>query len=371
MRILQISSARNIGGGERHFTDLANCLARRGHDVFAALVKGSPLVKPLIDVPRENILELRLRNALDASSALRLGRFMGKRGIQIAHAHVARDYPVAALAARTAGDVPLVITRHLLRPVNRIHRFTLNRVARVIAPTEENARFLREQNIFSEAKISVVIPGIDLEAFQQSSFNDVTNRQELDSKTRLLVGTAGELREHKGQDVFLRAAALIAKRFNDVHFLIAGEDNSPAKEYHAHLRRLVAELKLEQRVRFLGWLESMAPFYRSLDIFVSSSRDELFGMAMVEAMACGTPVVATATHGALEIINDGVTGRLVPIDNVDALASAIVALLEDEQERRRIAELGRIAARDRFSLDRMVDDTERIYRDVLGGRINQ
>ena len=131
MKILQICSARQLGGGEKHLADLANGLARRGHEVYAAVAPWSPLVAELSSLPKQNIVELPMRNSLNVASALKLARLVRQHEIEIIHAHVARDYPLAALAARRAG-ARLVLTRHVLFPLNRIHKVTLRRTSRVI-----------------------------------------------------------------------------------------------------------------------------------------------------------------------------------------------------------------------------------------------
>src|SRR5438309_8335540 len=132
MRILQLCSAREIGGGERHLTDLANSLSRREHDVYAALALSSPLRAGLSHVPGQNIVELPMRNSLHIASAAKLARFVRANQIEIVHAHIARDYPLAALVAGR-GKARLVLTRHVLFPLRRIHKLTLRRVAYVIA----------------------------------------------------------------------------------------------------------------------------------------------------------------------------------------------------------------------------------------------
>ena len=142
MRILQICSAREIGGGERHLADLANNLASRGHEIFAAIAPGSPVRAELSSLAADNIIELPMRNALSVSSGLRLSRFVRERRIEIIHAHVARDYPLAALAAGRSG-ARLVLTRHVLFPLSRIHRLTLRRTSRVIAVSGAVADGLR------------------------------------------------------------------------------------------------------------------------------------------------------------------------------------------------------------------------------------
>lgn len=366
MRILHINSARSFGGGERHTADLANALARRGHEVFAATPKGAPLACELKRVPSENVFELPLRNALDVQSAIELARRVREKGIEIIHAHVARDYLLAALASRRSA-VPLVLTRHLERPLKSLHKWTLSGVARVIAVSEAVERSLVAQKIFPPEKIRRIPNGIDVERFERRvrSFDIQRFRRLSGIRGRLVVGLAGELREHKGQEDFIRAAHLIASEFADVDFVIAGEDHSPRKEYRAHLERLVHELNLQTRVHFTGWVEDVAALLPALNIFVSSSRVEPFGLVMVEAMAAGLAVVATATGGAREIVEDGVTGKLVAVGDVQALSKAIASLLSNEEARARMGENGRVRARSRFSLERMVDETEALYREVL------
>jgi glycosyltransferase involved in cell wall biosynthesis len=369
MRILHINSARSFGGGERHTADLANALCRRGHEVFAAAPGGSPLVQELKRVPAENVFELPLRNALDVQSAIELARRVREREIEIIHAHVARDYLLAALASRRS-DAPLILTRHLERPLKSLHKWTLSGVARVIAVSEAVERALLAQKIFPTEKVRRIPNGIDVERFERRarSFDTQRFRRLSGIQGRLVVGMAGELREHKGQEDFIRAAQRVARDVADVDFLIAGEDHSPRKEYRAHLERLVRELELQNRLHFTGWVEDVTAFLPALDLFVSPSRVEPFGLVMVEAMAAGLPVVATATGGALEIVKDGATGTLVPIGDWQALSAAVSSLLANEEERRRMGESGHRRALEYFSLERMVAETEALYREVLDAR---
>jgi glycosyltransferase involved in cell wall biosynthesis len=369
LRILHISSARALGGGERHLADLANALSRRGHEVYAALVPRSPLNQELNALPRQNIFTLRLRNALDIGSALELGRLMRKQRIEIVHAHMARDYPLAALAARRAGNAALIVTRHVLFPLNKLHVLTLSRAARIIAVSEAVARALSAQKLFPQDRLSIVRNGIDVERFDvgKNGFNrEAFCRNAGVAPGRLLVATLGEIKQLKGQEEFLRAASLIARRFGEVDFIIAGCDTSRTGEHRARTERLITELDLHGRVHLTGWLDDVAPLLAATDVFVSASHTESFGITIVEAMASGAAVVATATEGAREIIEDGVTGLLVPLGDVEALASAIVRLLEDAPERKRLGARAREVARTRFSLERMVAQTEQIYHEALG-----
>lgn len=369
MRILHINSARSFAGGERHTADLANELSRRGHEVFAAVAPLSPLIAELKRISTRNTFELPLRNALDVQSAIELARRVRENGIEIIHAHVARDYLLAALASRRS-NVPLVLTRHLERPLKSLHRWTLSRVARVIAVSEAVERSLLEQKIFVPEKIRRIPNGIDVDRFERLArgFDTRRFRRLMGVEERRLVGITGELREHKGQEDFLRAAGIVAHERPNVDFIIAGEDPGPRKEYRARLERLAAELGITERVHFTGWLRDVLELLPALDIFVSASHVEPFGLVMVEAMACGLPVVATLTGGAREIVEDGVTGKLVPVRDAEAMAEAIAALLSDDAARQLMGERGRERARSRFGLSRMVSETEELYREVLAAK---
>jgi glycosyltransferase involved in cell wall biosynthesis len=370
LRILQISSARALGGGERHLIDLSQGLARRGHEVHVALRPNSPLREKLAFLPTQNLITLPLRNALDIKSALALARAMRERRIEIAHAHMARDYPLAALAAKRNRDTRLIITRHVLFPLRRIHGLTLSNVTRIIAVSEPVARALHAQRLFPARKISLVPNGINMERF--SAAKRVSSRAAICEKLqiapdRLLVGTLGEINQLKGHEEFLRAAALIAERFVEAVFIIAGADSSATGVHRSALERLIVELKLSGRVYLTGWVEDVEAMLAALDVFVSASRTESFGLAIVEAMASGVAVVATATEGARSIIEDGVTGRLVAIGDVEGLASSVVQLLSGKDERDRMSAHALKAARERFGLERMVEATERIYVEAMSG----
>jgi glycosyltransferase involved in cell wall biosynthesis len=362
MRILQLSSARHFGGGERHVVDLTNALIHRGHDLFVAAIPDSPLLPELSQIPNQRICALPFRNAADIPSAWKLRRFVRDHQIEIVHAHVGRDYPLAALAVGS-GKARLILTRHVMFPLSNIHRLTRRRVSRVIAVSEAVADSIRAQKIFHEHQIAVVNHGIDL-----SRFDDAKQKQPAGEKKLLRVGIFGELSPVKGQLDFVSAAASIAAERDDVEFLVAGLDHSDDGRNRRAIERLIEKCGLGSRIRVIDSIVDVPSFLGGLDLFVSASHSEAFGLAIVEAMACGVPVVATMTGGACEIIEPEQTGRLVPVGDADVLAHAVMELLSDDRQRKVLAANARRAVAERFSLDRMVADTEEVYRAVVGGR---
>ena len=367
MRILQISSAQSLGGGERHLADLANGLTHRGHDVYVALRPNSPLLQELAALSNANITTLPLRNSLDAKSAQELSRLVRRNKIQIVHAHMARDYPLAAYAARRNPLSKLIITRHVLFPLSRVHRITLSRAARVIAVSQAVAARTAADGIVPAEKINVVLNGTDTARFANARAK-FDRRQFLDTwklaSGALLVGSVGELNPLKGQEEILRAASQILKRLPQTHFIIAGVDHSRGNQHRTRLEQLIKELNVKSQVSLVGWLNDLAELYCALDVFVSASHTESFGLAIAEAMASRTAVVATETDGARELVDSGKTGLLVPIGDVDKLAESILLLLRDKEERTCLGEAAQRAASVNFSLERMIAETERIYSEV-------
>jgi glycosyltransferase involved in cell wall biosynthesis len=154
----------------------------------------------------------------------------------------------------------------------------------------------------------------------------------------------------------------LLKQHPNLYFFIAGIDHSRDNKNRIALEQLIEELKLTERIRLVGWLDDLAQLYCALDVFVSSSHTESFGLAIAEAMASSAAVVATDTEGAREIIQTGETGLLVPIGDVDKLAKAVLDLLDDKNRRVGLGRAAQESVATKFGVERMIDETEEIYR---------
>ena len=367
MRVLQISSARNFGGGEKHLVDLCRGLKRRGHEVLVALRPTNKWQERFDFLAPENFLHVSIRNSFGVFSAQRIAEFVRENDIQIIHAHVARDYIPASLACRIAKTPRLVLTRHVLFPMKPFHKFALKNVSKVIAVSGAAAESL--ETIFPKEKIRVVPNGIEIEKRAGAGYGEKL-RREFRSEHNIpydaaLIGVVGELKLLKGQRDFVLAAKIIAEKFPQAHFIIVGKDNSANQSFRNELKRLVKIFNLENRFLWLNWVEETAPLLQALDVFVSPSHSESFGLAILEAMASGTAIAAAETEGAKEILRDGETALLVPVQQPVALAAAIDRLLTDENLRARLGGQARDFAAVNFSLERMIDETEKVYREQI------
>lgn len=367
MRVLQISSAKNFGGGERHLVDLCRSLYSNGNVVFAVVRTKNDWDERLSFLAEKNLLRLPLRNSLDVFSAVKLAEFIRHNKIDIVHVHLARDYPVAGLAVRLCKNAKLVLTRHVLFPLNGLQKFALSNVSKAVAVSKAVEVLL--QKTFPAEKITVVSNGIDTEKWNR------INRQELNEAFRnaheipldaRLIGTVGELKELKGQQDFVLAAQIVAGKFPDARFVIVGKDNSRNRHFRQKLKRMVKIFGLEQRFLWLDWVEDIEKLISALDIFVSASHTESFGLAIIEAMAGGCAVAATKTAGAAEIIKHNETGLLVSLESPVKLAEAVGSLLADDNLRRRLSENAQKTVSEKFDISLMTAETEKIYREIIG-----
>jgi glycosyltransferase involved in cell wall biosynthesis len=359
---MYISSALTYGGGERHLVDLAREMTARGHEVFIGLRPTNQWQERFSFLPPERFLRVSVRNSFGMLSANRIARFLVKNNIHLLHAHVARDYLAAAVAARSA-KARLVITRHVMFPMKSFHRLALRNVDRAIAVSPAMVGHLAR--IFHQKKIVVIPNGIDVSSDTQDGISKAIEFRSLHSIPRdaPLIVTLGELKPLKGQRDFVLAADQVRKSLDDARFVIAGRDNSIDKKTRRELKRLAKVLGLEGRIVWLDWLDDIAPLLAAADLFVSPSHSESFGLAILDAMAAGTPVVATATDGAKTLISD--PDALVPIKDPLALSEAIIKYLDDPDIRKALGAKLAEDARAKFSLASMCDATEIVYREVL------
>jgi glycosyltransferase involved in cell wall biosynthesis len=180
-----------------------------------------------------------------------------------------------------------------------------------------------------------------------------------------IVGFAARLDPWKGADVFLAAAAQVAQARRDVVFVVAGGAPQGLERHEADLRAQVAQSGLSDRVMFLGWryrMQDMADVMEGFDVFCHTSVvAEPFGLVLLEAMAMGTPVIASKAGGPLSILQDGVSGVLCPPGRPEALATGILALLDDPDRARRIGATGRARVEAEFSVPRFTERLSAVY----------
>jgi glycosyltransferase involved in cell wall biosynthesis len=216
-------------------------------------------------------------------------------------------------------------------------------------------------------KTEVVHNGIQLDQFDPTMDGRPFRQQYHIPIDAPLVGMIGRLRPWKGQTQFLHMAALINRQHPETYFAIIGGANFDIQgdDYPQQLRQLTQALSLANRVIFTGMLTDVRPSLAAMDIFVHPGDPEPFGLVNIEAMAMARPVAAFR-HGALpEIVEDGLTGSLVPTGDIPALAQAVAGLLFAPEKRSQMGVNGRIRAETCFAIQRTAQKISQILRTVI------
>lgn len=354
MRVLLVSPTSVPGGAERALAGLALRLPELGIEARAALLQPGPLEDWLAEAgcPVEVIDAGRTRQLhRTAASVVRLAQMARK--VDVVVSNQSKGHVYGGLAARLAGR-PAVWWQHGTPERSPIES-TAARVpaAAVVAGSQQS--YDAQRRLTPRRRVELVFPGIDVRGVRARRGSGAGIRGVNKFGNVPLVGIVGRLQEWKGQGVFLQAASQVAQSFPSVIFLVVGGAILGWEgDYPDQLRRLAKELGIEHRVHFVGHQDDVYPWFDALDVVVHASFGEPFGLVLIEAMALGKPVVATAAGGPVDIIEDGVSGILVPPGDHGAMAAAVTKLLEDEQLR---AELGAEASvrADEFDDHRMAE----------------
>ncbi len=368
MRVLHLIKATGLAGAEAHLLVLLDGLRRAGLDarLLVLVAPGNP-VEALARAAGDRGIPITRRSLLgdlDVSLGPRLAREFSRAKPAIVHTHLIHADVHGLVAARLAGVPAVVTTRHNLnpfrtRPLSRLlHRLYWPRVDGCIAVSDGVARFAIEIEGASPAQVRTIRHG--LEEPPRGPDRPALRADLGIRESDRVVGMVGRLVEQKGFLYGLEAFALIADRCPDCHLLIAGE--GPVR---TELERRVGELDLTARVRFLGWRSDAAALMRAFDLLLVPSLWEGFGFVILEAMARGVPIIASAVGGIPEVVITGSTGILVQPRDVEGMGRALANLLDDGTRRQGMGQAARERVRAHFSAQRMVAETIGLYQELM------
>jgi len=354
---LHIDSARGWRGGQNQVLLTVNGLRAMGHRAALVAHPDGELRKRAAE--GLDLIPLAARNEMDFTAAWRLSRILRRLGPDVVHAHDPHSVAMAALAlsmSTMAPAPPLVAARrvdfHLKG--NSLSRWKNRQVDCFIAASEAIRQMLIGDGVPAERTVTVH-EGIDVERVVATPAVNVHEALWLPHHAPL-VGNVAALVPHKGQRYLIEATHQLMRTIPDTRVVIFGEG-----ELREHLEHLVHEHHLEKHVLLPGFRLDVLGCIKGLDLFVMSSVTEGLGTSLLDAMACARPIVATRTGGIPEVVEDGVTGVLVPPRDAAALARAMAALLTDAPRREQLAAAGLARVRERFTVERMVAETLEVY----------
>jgi len=307
----------------------------------------------------------------DVRALIAMTRLIRRERYAIVHTHSSKPGFLGRLAAHLAGTPVVIHTIHGF-PFNDfmpqlIHNFfvALERWAsalshRLITVSELNRKKAINLGIAPASKFQTIYSGIQFDLFDHP-VDAAALRQSLEIGTdRTVIGFVGRLSPQKDPLSFVEAMPEILRRHPGTLFLIVGDG-----ELRQATEQRAEQLGVAAAMRILGFREDVPDLLRAMDLFVLSSRWEGLGRSLTEALYCGLPAVATAVEGVPELISDGETGRLVPPQDPEALAQAVIDLLDDPARARGLARAGQARVRGLFNVQHMVDEIDALYQTEL------
>jgi glycosyltransferase involved in cell wall biosynthesis len=366
LRVLQLLAGCRVGGLERVALTLAERLGERFDFRVVAYDDAWGPLRPAFDAAGAPVRALPRRPGVDLRYPLRLARILRREEIDVVHAHNRTAWFYATLASRLAGGVPVVLTSHdRTAPrlgVRPLQRLCARATTRAVAVSDIGRRALLATEGFDPSRVVVVRNGADERRFRDGADRPAARRALRLPEDAEVVGTVARLHPEKNVPLVVRAFAAVAARRPRARLVVAGDGPELGT-----CEELARDLRVADRTRFLGERADVTGVLSALDVFALGSDSEGLPVALLEAMACGLPVVATDVGAVAEAVADGTTGTLVPPRDPAAMARALESLLADPARREFLGGSGRA----RFSADltaaRMAEGYGRVYVDALQG----
>ncbi len=325
--ILFVSSAPHVAGGEINLLALLDtidfarftpyCLYNPLSHFETYQLNGKVVLIPFIFPlhTRSNIL--RLANAL-----VRLALLLKRYRVDLIYINIARDFKLLQPLYR-AMKIPAILHIHIDEPDDSLKWIRANRADRILFPSRATMTAVLEHSPWIDSsKCFHVHNAVDLSKYFPHPTQRLKNELSTD-KNLPVIGIVGQLKKIKGQHLFLEMVKGLSLKGVVAQYIIVGDDSVQRGKYETSLKRRAMELGVENKIKFLGYRKDIPEIMSLCDLLVVPSLHEPFGRVVIEAMACGTPVVASAVGGIVEIFEDGYGGLFFPPGDVDALTEKV------------------------------------------------
>ena len=362
MKILHLNTEKTWRGGEQQTLYLLQSLKQRHITSHLVCQPASMLAERALAANIE-VFPIAMRGETDLAAGRHLRKLIRKFSYDILHSHTSHAHSLAYLASIGCKTCRLV-TRRVDFSIFRRSRLRLSALKYrhmadyYIAISHKIKQVMVADGIAAD-RIFVVHSGVDLQRFEKDSGNHLIVEFNLKPDEKVVINVA-HLAGHKGQQFLVRAIPLVVEKLPQVRFFIVGTG-----KLLAELKALAASLGITRELVFTGFRSDVGAFYKIADLFVMSSVQEGLGTAVLDALAQGKTVVATACGGIPEIIRDGETGRLVAPADPKAMADGIIDMLSRPAAAMAMADEGRTMVKNYFSVDVMVDKNIDVYESVL------
>ncbi len=364
LRVLHVVIALDVGGMERVLTRVAHELVPRGLDIWVCGLERRGVLADTFPNPGQ-VVSLDKPAGRSLGTVWRLHRLIRRVRPDVVHTHNLGPLIYAALATGYGRLVPILHGEHcqllgtgLGAPRLRLRRLLYRACWRVHTVAEASRQELLGLRMPAERLVAVV-NGVDTAVFSPGDRREARQLLGLPAEVPC-VGVVARMERHKRHELVIRAVERLASQGWPGHLLLAGD--GPLR---SELEAIAQAGSVGNRIHFLGLRQDVRPVYLAADLMVLPSVGEGLSNAILEAMACGVPVLCHDACGCAEVIADGADGWVRHIDSAEALAGILGTLFHDRDALRTTGEAARRTVCDRFAFRRTVDGYERLYRDCV------
>jgi glycosyltransferase involved in cell wall biosynthesis len=360
IKILYIITSLGLGGAERLLLYYIKFLDRSKYDLHVCCFRAKPddLLEEMSKFA--TITNLKVNNKFNPLIIIQILKLIRKLNPDIIHTHLFQPRVYGTIAHMFYRRSVLVTQKHSIVNPKKHNIFIFFEMVsirlnkKVIAISESVRNSLIKYELIPRSKIYVLTNCIDYQSFNKSA--DLNSRRD---KNEIIIGTVGRLEKVKGINFLLFAIKIILAKFPSIKLEIIG-DGSQTSE----LKEIAKKLGISNSVEFLGKFTDVIPFYKRMDIFVLASLNEGFGIVLLEAMAMGIPVVATNVNGIKEVVVNGESGILVPPKNPEAIANAVIKIIENSELAEKLVNEG-LKRSALFDVKEHVIKLDNFYRKLL------
>jgi glycosyltransferase involved in cell wall biosynthesis len=373
LKVLHLINYPGKGGTEKYILSLAEGLHNKSCYFNVAFSKKGPMLKELRNVGIKSF-KLPMRCPYDVKAAWQLKKICTNNSIDLIHTHFLRENYISILSSFFGNKIPIINTVHMLQPKGAIssyiNSFVTRRDTEIIAVSNAVKNQMIEEGI-NDSKIKVIYNGVDISYWG-------LGRQRLKIREDLGIGSGdfvvcsvARFSEEKGH-IFLMETIKYLKKVIEcnrnkrelnrkVWFILCGDG-----ELLMQCKKFAEIVGISEEIIFTGYRDNIKDILHASDLFVSHSKSEALGISILEAMACGLPVVATDSGGPSEIINSQTNcGKLIEYGDVEGFADAILSFINDRKLYDICSKNSYNTVKNEFSLDRMVNETYNLYRNVV------
>lgn len=365
LRVLHLSSEKSWRGGEQQIAYLIDELNALGVHNYIACRKGSSFEKYCQDRKWDHF-PLNFKTPFDILTAYQISRICNKNQIDVMHMHTSYGHTLGMLSTLLGNKARLILSRRVDNPIRNSWftswKYNHKRIERILTVSDAIKEILMNK-LKDPSKILTVHSGIDISKFKDKGTRNYLRDKYNLKRDTILIGNTSALSDHKDYPTFIRTAGYLISKGLNARFFIIGTG-----ELEEIIRKLILEQGLREYVIMTGFMKNLPEVLPELDIFFMPSKTEGLGTSILDAFACGVPVVATRTGGIPEMVIHEKTGLVSPVKDYRNLGDNIQRIINEPELKKKITSYAKKLVEEKFSKEKTAAVTLGVYLDIMSNK---